>query len=112
MTLQQQTTVTVRCQTTEGGADVGAQVVLAMAARAGIPPLAADRLRGDVREALRAANVSVELRCSAGDGGLEMAISAPGEALDAVKAALDGHGAEIDGDAVVIRVRRTPLQSV
>jgi hypothetical protein len=112
MTLQQQTTVTVRCQTTEGGADVGAQVVLAMATRAGIPPLVADRLRGDVREALRAANAAVELRCSAGDGGLKMAISAPREALDAVKRALDGHGAEIDGEGVVISVRRTPLRPV
>jgi hypothetical protein len=112
MTLQQQTTVTVRCQTTSAGADVGAQVVLAMAARAGIPPLAADRLRGDVWEALRAANAAVELRCSGQDDGLEIAISPPGEALDAVKGALDGHGAQIDGDAVVISVRRTPLRSV
>jgi hypothetical protein len=83
-----------------------------MASRAGIPPLAADRLRGDVREALRAANATVELRCSAGDGGLEVAISPPGEALDAVKRALDGHGAEIDGEGVVISVRRTPLRPV
>ncbi|HET7428244.1 MAG TPA: hypothetical protein VFJ66_02245 [Gaiellales bacterium] len=104
--------MTVRCQTTEGGVDVGAQVVLAMAARAGIPPLAADRLRGDVREALRAANAAVELRCSAGDEGLEMAISPPGEALEAVKGALDGHGADIDGEAVVVSVRRTQLRSV
>jgi hypothetical protein len=112
MTLQEQTTVTVRCETTAGGAEVGAQVVLAMAARAGISPLAADRLRGDVREALRAANAAVLLRCSAADDGLEIAISPPGEALDAVKGALDGHGAEIADGAVLVSLRRTPLRSV
>ena len=104
--------MTVRCEPTAGGADVGAQVVLAMAARAGIPPLAADRLRGDVREGLKAARAVAELRCSAGDDGLAIVISAPAESLEAVKGALDGHGADIADGAVQLTLRRTPLRSV
>ncbi|HET6848374.1 MAG TPA: hypothetical protein VFH74_05920 [Gaiellales bacterium] len=104
--------MTVRCETSDGGADVGGQVVLAMAARAGIPPLAADRLRGDVRAALRAANALVELTCSGGPDGLVVTISPPSDALAAVRGALDGHGAQIDGGAVVVAVGRTPLQAV
>lgn len=104
--------MTVRCEPTAAGAAVGAQVVLAMAARVGIPPLAADRLRGDVLEALQAAKALVELRCSACDDALSIAISTPGEGLEAVKGALDGHGAEIADGAVVLVSRRTPLRSV
>ena len=78
--------MTVRCETVAGGADVGAQVVLAMAARAGIPPLAADRLRGDVREALRAAAGPVELACSADEDSLSITISSAGAVRRAVNA--------------------------
>jgi hypothetical protein len=104
--------VTVRCETGAGGADVGAQVVLAMAARVGIPPLAADRLRGDVREALRAANGPVELVCSADDDSLSITISSAAAGLDDVRAALDGHSAELSAGTVVVRVKRTALRSV
>jgi hypothetical protein len=105
--------VSVRCETGAGGADVGAQVVLAMAARTGIPPLAADRLRGDVREALRAAGGGpAELLCSADDDSLSITISSAGAVLDHVRAALDGHSAELSAGAVVVRAKRTPLRSV
>ena len=112
MTSHEQSTVTVRCETGAGGADVGAQVVLAMAARVGIPPLAADRLRGDVREALRAANGPVELVCSADDDSLSITISSAAAGLDDVRAALDGHSAELSAGTVVVRVKRTALRSV
>jgi hypothetical protein len=104
--------VTVRCQTAEGGPDVGAQVVLAMAARAGIPPLAADRLRGDVRDALRAAQGVVELTCSADEHGITVAISSPDGSLEPLRAALDGFDAEVAGGSVRVHVRRTPLRPV
>lgn len=104
--------MTVRCETSEGGPDVGAHVVLAMAVRAGIPPLAAHRLRGDVRDALAAAGGPVELTCTAGEDGLEIAIASPDADLDAVKAALDGHAAEVSGGTVLVHLRRTPLRSV
>ena len=103
--------MTVRCETSNGGADVGAHVVLAMAARAGIPPLAADRLRGDVRDALHAAQGVVELRCRAGEEGVTLDITAPDGRVEEVTAALDGHAAEVDGNLVRVHVRRTPLQS-
>jgi hypothetical protein len=112
VTSQSQSTVTVRCETSAGGADVGAQVVLAMAARAGIPPLAADRLRGDVRDALRAASGVVDLVCTSDEDSLTITISSPGEALEGLRTALDGHAAEISDGVVLVRVRRTPLRSV
>ena len=104
--------MTVRCEPRAGGAEVGAQVVLAMAARAGIPPLAADRLRGDLRDALQAAGGAVELACSADEDGLTVVISSAGGSLSDVTAALDGHAAEAGDGAVTVRVRRTPLRSV
>jgi hypothetical protein len=85
---------------------------MAMATRAGIPPLAADRLRGDVLDALRAARGVVDLICTADEDSLTVAISSPGGALDGVRTALDGHAAEISDGAVHVRVRRTPLRSV
>jgi hypothetical protein len=87
-------------------------VVLAMATAAGIPPLAADRLRGDVRDALHAAQGVVELGVAGCADGLILTIAPPAHRLDAVLAALDGHGADLDGDVVRVRARRTPLQSV
>ena len=104
--------MTVRCQTAEAGADVGAHVVLAMAARAGVPPVAADRLRGDIRDALHAAGGVVELTCSADDEEVRLAIRAPEGRADAIAAALDGHAAEVDGTVVHLRIRRTPLRAV
>jgi hypothetical protein len=104
--------VTVRCETSEGGAEVAAQVVLAMATAAGIPPLAADRLRGDVRDALHAAHGAVELAVSGDADGVSLTITPPRQELDAVLAALDGHEAELDGETVRVRARRTPLRSV
>ena len=104
--------MTLRCETFEGGADVGAHVVLAMATAAGIPPLAADRLRGDVRDALHSAQGVVELAVTARDDGVAVAIAPPKHRVDAVLAALDGHGAELDGAVVRVRVRRTPLRPV
>ncbi len=104
--------MTVRCQTAEGGADVAAHVVLAMAARCGIPPLAADRLRGDISEALRAAEAPAELTCTAAEDGIAIVIAAPAARLEAVKSALSGHSAVVEEGAVQLRVRRTPLRSV
>jgi hypothetical protein len=107
-----ESTVIVRCETSEAGAEVGAQVVLAMATVAGIPPLAADRLRGDVRDAVHEAQGAVELGVTVGADGLILTISPPAHRLDAVLATLEGHGAELDGHVVRVRARRTPLQSV
>jgi hypothetical protein len=104
--------VTVRCQTAQGGADVAAHVVLAMAARAGIPPLAADRLRGDVREAMCLVEAPAELTCRSEDDGISIVISAPDGRLEAVTTALSGHFAVVEGGAVQVRIRRTPLRSV
>jgi len=50
--------------------------------------------------------------CSADDDSLSITISSAAAGLDDVRAALDGHSAELSAGTVVVRVKRTALRSV
>jgi hypothetical protein len=105
-------TVRIRCETGPAGAEIAAQVVLAMATRASITPLAADRLRGDVASALRTCEVAVGVECATEDRAVTVAIDAPRPALERMAAALEAHGPEALDGRLVMRVRRAHLRQV
>jgi hypothetical protein len=104
--------VSVRCPTGAAGADVGAQVVLAMATRSGIPPLPAGRLRDDVRAALAACAGPVTIACEVGESGVTIGIDALPDCLAQMRAALGAHAPELTGGRLCIAVRRTQLRAV
>jgi hypothetical protein len=105
-------TVTVRCRPGSAGAEVAGQVVLVMATRAGITPLAADRLRQDVASALASCDEAVELSCEATEQEVVVTIAVPDGAIARMLEALHGQRAEAEDGGVVVRVRRTQLRSV
>jgi len=87
-------TLTLRLMNTPGRAEIARQAVIALAVRAGMPPLAADRAGANVG--------SVVASCDGGDDGWRR---------DAA-AALDAYGARAGDDGVALRLERTPLRPV
>ena len=111
---QPERTVTVAVQDLPAGADVAGQVALALAVRSGLPPLAADRLRGAVERAVAAAGTGVTVGVEPFDGAVTVVVGGVGSsALEPVAAALRSAGDVVaEGDAVRLTALRPPLASV
>ena len=107
-------TLTLRLMNTPGRAEIARQAVIALAVRAGMPPLAADRAGANVG--------SVIASCDGGDVAILAEISASGAELTLIggddgwrrdaAAALDAYGARAGDDGVALRLERTPLRPV
>jgi hypothetical protein len=95
------------------GAGVARAVTQAMAARAGLPPLASARAGGVVAGGLRGSSGAVTLELAAGTGSLQVWLSAVDDgALGRMAEQLVDHGVERDGGALVLRFERPPLHGV
>jgi hypothetical protein len=107
-------TLTLRLTNTPGREEVARQVVIALAVRAGLPPLAADRAGSAVGAAVAA--------CREGDVSICAQVDADGAVLELVggdeawrtdvAASLQSYGAVADGDRVGLKLERTPLRPV
>ena len=107
-------TLTLRLTNTPLRAQIARQAVIALAIRAGMPPLAADRAGSSVG--------AVVASCSDGDVAIHAQVDAAGAHLELVggddawrrEAAntLDAYGASADADRVVLTLERTPLRPV
>jgi hypothetical protein len=84
-------------------------VVLAMAARAGLPPLMSDRIQKDLAAALRSCGGQVELACAVTEDGLCISLTAPGDRVSDMAALLEGHRPQTSPGRLELRLRRTQL---
>jgi hypothetical protein len=89
---------------------VAAHVVLAMAARAGLPPLMSDRIQTDLAAALRSCAGPVELACAATEDGLCISLTAPADGIAGMAALLECHRPQTSSGRLELRLRRTNLQ--
>ena len=105
-------TVSVRMPNGSAGAGVARAVTQAMAARAGLPPLASARAGGVVAGGLRGATEAVTLELAAGTGSLQVWLSADDRAISRIADRLADHGVEREGGALVLRFDRAPLHGV
>lgn len=107
-------TLTLRLTNTPGRDEVARQAVIALAVRAGLPPLAADRAGAAVG--------AVVASCGQGDVSIEARMDGAGAAVvliggdDAWRReaadSLGSYAASADGDRVGLRLERTPLHPV
>lgn len=92
---------------------IAANVVLGIVIAAGVPPLAADRVRRAVEAAVTSAEGDVELWGRHSDGIATIAIRAGGaEWLGRASAILDAYQPEIQDGELRFAVRRTQLHAV
>jgi hypothetical protein len=101
----------VRCDSPRG-ASVAAHVVLAMAARAGLPPLMSGRIQADVAAAAGSCAGPVELACTVTEDGLYISLAAPADQLAGMAALLDGHRPQMSPGKLELRLQRTKLRVV
>ena len=107
-------TLTLRLMNTPGRAEIARQAVIALAVRAGMPPLAADRAGANVGSVVASCDGDdVAILAEIGASGAELTLIGgdDGWRSEAV-AALDAYGARTDADAVILRLARTPLRPV
>lgn len=107
-------TLTLRLTNTPARAEIARQVVVALAVRAGLPPLAADRAGAAVGSVVAEADAD-ELAISAELNGSLASLTLTGadeEWCRKAAAALPTVGAAAHGDRLLIRLQRTPLRPV
>ena len=107
-------TLTLRLMNTPGRAEIARQAVIALAVRAGMPPLAADRAGSNVGSVVAACDgADLSILAEIGPSGAELTLIGgdAGWRREAV-VALDAYGARTDADAVALRLARTPLRPV
>jgi hypothetical protein len=107
-------TLTLRLTNTPARAEIARQAVVALAVRAGLPPLAADRAGAAVGSVVADADAE-ELAISAElNGSLASLILTGGDEAwcRQAAAALLTVGATAHGDRLLIRLQRTPLRPV
>ena len=88
--------------------------VTALAIKAGLPTLSADRAAAAIAAAVgRAPSSEVQLWAALDDGFVVLTLSGDGEHwCDQILARLDGWDATAVGEKVVVRLARTPLRAV
>ena len=86
----------------------------ALAIKAGLPTLSADRAAAAIAAAVgRAPSSEVQLWAALDDGFVVLTLSGDGEHwCDQILARLDGWDATAVGEKVVVRLARTPLRAV
>ena len=87
-------------------------VTLAMASRAGLPPLTADRARGDLAAALKQCSGPLEMAWASSDGSLYARISAPSPMIERLAVLLADHAPVIAPSQLELRFERTGLRVV
>ena len=109
-----QHTLTLRLTNTPSRPEVARQFVVAVAVRAGLSPLAADRAAARVEHALAEDELdTVELAAGLEESQVHLELSGGGAAwCAALAAALAPLGAAAGPDAVELTLQRTPLHSV
>jgi hypothetical protein len=107
-------TLTLRLTNTPGREEVARQAVIALAVRAGLPPLAADRAGSAVGAVVAGCDDGdVSIRAHVDDDGAALELIGGDEAWRAEAADhLESYGAFADGDRVGLRLARTPLRPV
>jgi len=108
----EQVTVSLRCDEAGPAAAVAGYVTLAMAVRAGLPPLTAERARSDLAAALKQCGGPLEMAWASGDGQLYTRISAPSPTIDRLAVLLAGHGPVAAPSQLELRFERAGLRSV
>jgi hypothetical protein len=92
---------------------IAANVVLGAVVAAGVPPLAADRVRGAVESAVAAADGEVTVWARREDGLVTVGIRAGGkEWLERASAVLQAYKPEIVDGELQFSIRRSQLRSV
>jgi hypothetical protein len=107
-------TLTLRLTNAPGRDEVARQAVIALAVKAGMPPLAADRAGSAVATAVascREGDLSIEARVDGGGAALAL-IGGDDAWRHAAADGLRSYGAAADGDRVGLRLERTPLHPV
>jgi hypothetical protein len=102
----------MRCDEAASAAAVAGYVTLAMAARAGLPPLTAARARSDLAAALKRCRGPLEMAWASGEGLLYARISAPAPTIDRLAALLAGHDPVAAPSQLELRFQRAGLRSV
>ena len=107
-------TLTLRLTNTPGRGEIARQAVIALAVRAGMPPLAADRAGSSVGAAVSACrddDISILARIDGAGAAVSLVGGDEGWRHGAAEM-LDAYGASEDGDRVLLRLERTPLRPV
>jgi hypothetical protein len=107
-------TLTLRLTNTPGRDRIARQAVIALAVRAGMPPLAADRAGtkvGAVVAACDGGDVSLHARVDEAGATVELIGGDDRWRRDAAET-LEPYGGRAHGDRVGLRLERTPLRSV
>jgi hypothetical protein len=108
----EQVTVSLRCDEAGSAAAVAGHVTLAMAIRAGLPPLTADRARGNLATALAECEGPLEMAWAAGEGYLYARIGAPSEVIERLASLLAEHAPVTAPSQLELRFVRAGLRSV
>jgi len=104
--------VSLRCDDAAQAAAVAGHVTLAMAARAGLPPLTADRARGDLAAALARCSGPIEMAWASGDGSLYARINAPSPTIELLAGLLADHSPVAAPSQLELRFERAGLRAV
>ena len=106
-------TLRLRLVNTPFKGSIAANVVLGVVIAAGVPPLAADRARESVDEAVSSATGDVELWARHQDGVATVGIRAGGEEwLEAAAATLDAYEPIVADGELQLAFRRSRLRAV
>lgn len=107
-------TLTLRLTNTQGREQIARQAVIALAIRAGMPPLAVDRAGAAVGAVVGSCSEGdVAIRAEVDDAGARVELVGGDDAWRREAAdALEAYGASADGDRVGLRLERTPLRPV
>jgi hypothetical protein len=107
-------TLTLRLTNTPGRGEIARQAVIALAVRAGMPPLAADRAGSSVGAAVAVCggdDISILARIDSTGAAVSL-VGGDEEWRRAAAEMLDAYGAGEDGDRIQLRLERTPLRPV
>ncbi|HXD68645.1 MAG TPA: hypothetical protein VN615_02210 [Gaiellales bacterium] len=106
-------TITLRLLTGPSRGEIARHATTALAVRAGLAPLAADRAGAAVAAAVASANAAeVTLTAALDPTAAEVILSASGAWAGERAAALADSGATVSADRVSFRFARTPLRRV
>jgi hypothetical protein len=106
-------TITLRLLNGASRGEIARHATTALAVRAGLPPLAADRAGGAVAVAVAAANADeITMTASLEPAAAEVVLTAAGAWAGGPAAALAHLDAVVTDDRVCFRFARTPLRRV
>ena len=104
--------MSLRCDEASRAAPVAGHVMLAMATRAGLPPLSADRARTDITAALGDCEGPVEVAWGVEEGRVFARISAPSQQVERLAGSLSDHEPTIAPNQIELWFARAGLRPV